>query len=147
MDGILSPNTASGIGVINTLITDDIIPILELIDTQISGIMDLTVSGEGALAKNMNCTFIKDILEEIYPDLKEVNEGMQATSYLSLSTILILLLLSLGSFVLGQCFHRITRAKKDKMDGTLKNSTNKIVPIDRHAKLNRAGTGDLEAVE
>jgi hypothetical protein len=91
--------------------------------------MDLAVTGDRSIAKNMNCTFVKEILKEIYPDLKHVNEGMSQASWMSLGTILILLFLSLGSFFAGQCFHRIHKFEKKKVDGKLKNATNKIVRL------------------
>lgn len=143
LDGILTPDTATGIGTINTLINDDIIPALNTIDTQLTPLMTLAMTSTNAFATNLNCSFIKDILDEIYPELTEINEGMLHTSYLSLSTILILLLVSLGSFFLSQCFPRQHKQTKKKIDGKLKDATNKIVPISKK-ELQRAGTGDYE---
>jgi hypothetical protein len=59
LDSLFTPNTATGIGVINSLITDDITPSLNSINTELGPMLDLGARADDSLALNLNCSFVK----------------------------------------------------------------------------------------
>jgi hypothetical protein len=110
--------------------------------------MNLTIYGNNPLAKNMNCSFIKEILMEIHPDLVIIQEGMMRGMYLAFGLILFMFFLSVGSFLLWIRLNRMNSPAETKKDEELTKSLeegqenpkiplNKVAPLDDGSKMRR----------
>jgi len=115
LDQIFSSGTTVGISNIDNMIVNDISPILENINLEVDPILNIGVRANNSLSQNMNCSFVKEILDEMYPELISMSEEVLLTTYFSLTVVLLLLAISLGSFILSYCFKRVNKiVKKSK---------------------------------
>lgn len=116
LNNMITGGTAVGISSINNFILDDIKPDMDAMKERVTEFLDFSIDIE----LNRNCSFLKRYWLGLKGDVENVTSEMEMACYLSLSSIVILILKSLGSFLVGVCFHRTNKpGKKLKMDQIL----------------------------
>lgn len=108
LSGMITGGTAVGINDINNLILNTLRPKVVDMEGKVSEFLDLTEE----VHNKKNCSFVKNYWLELKDDLELVSNEMELASYLALSSVALLMMNTLISFLIGICFHQIHRPGK-----------------------------------